>query len=125
MKPDATIITLNDMEFYAYHGCYEEERVIGNRFSVTLRMAYDASQAAASDDLSDALNYAEAYRIVRKEMEQTSHLLEQVASRILNRLMDGFSQLQWAEVTVCKQNPPMQGPVRDVGVTMSLQREKA
>ena len=29
-------IILEQMEFYAYHGCFQEEQIIGNRFVVQL-----------------------------------------------------------------------------------------
>lgn len=123
MKPETAYITLNDMEFYAYHGCYAEEQTIGNHFTVQLRLGYDASVAAGSDRIEDALNYVEVYNAVHEEMQQTSHLLEHVASRMLRRLMQQFPQILSAEVTVRKHNPPMQLPVHDVAVTMQMERE--
>jgi hypothetical protein len=32
------IIEIEEMEFYAYHGHYEEERVVGNRFLLDLKL---------------------------------------------------------------------------------------
>jgi len=122
MNTSLTIITLSDMAFYAYHGCYAEEQAIGNHFLVQLQLAYDASAAASSDQLDQALNYAEAYRLTAEEMQQASRLLEHVAARILQRLMAAFPQLVRAEVTVSKLNPPMQGQMRQVSVTMQQQR---
>jgi dihydroneopterin aldolase len=29
-------IQIEDMEFYAYHGCYQEEAIVGNQFLVNL-----------------------------------------------------------------------------------------
>ena len=29
------IIEIEGMEFFAFHGCYETERVVGNKFMVT------------------------------------------------------------------------------------------
>lgn len=123
MSHKVTYITLNDMEFYAYHGCYAEEQAIGNHFTVQLRLGYDASRAAVSDRIEDALNYVEVYDAIHEEMQQTSHLLEHVAARMLSRLMRQFPQICLAEVTVRKHNPPMQLPVHDVAVTMQTQRE--
>ena len=49
-------IQLNGMEFYAYHGCYQEEQVIGNHFLVDITMDTDMEKVSNSDDLGDALN---------------------------------------------------------------------
>ena len=79
-------IRLNGMEFYAYHGCYRDEQLIGNNFLVDITMDTDMEKASKSDDLCDALNYAEVYEIVKQEMSIRSFLLENVSSRILNKL---------------------------------------
>lgn len=117
-----TYIDLEDMEFYAYHGCYSEEQQIGNHFVVQLRLGYDAERASRTDDINDAVNYTEAYRIVQQEMSITSHLIEHVAARILASLMAQISPLREAVVTVKKMNPPMPGYMRSVSVTLKSVR---
>jgi dihydroneopterin aldolase len=117
-------IDIEDMDFYAFHGCYAEEQAIGNRFTVSLRLGYPAGKAAGSDDLGDALNYAQAYDIVQKEMELPSRLLEHVAKRILDALFARFGQLGYAQVKISKINPPLGGKVRCVSVTMERSAPK-
>jgi dihydroneopterin aldolase len=56
-------IKLNEMEFYAFHGCYNEERMVGNNFLVDISMDTDMEKASRSDNLHDALNYAQVYDI--------------------------------------------------------------
>jgi dihydroneopterin aldolase len=109
-------IRLNGMEFYAHHGCYLEEQVIGNHFVVDLIMDTDMESASSSDELHDALNYAEAYELIKQEMSIRSHLLEHMSARILDRLFERFPQLDRAEVCVAKLNPPIGGQLRSVSV---------
>jgi dihydroneopterin aldolase len=110
-------IRLSDMEFYAYHGCYHEEQLTGNHFLVDIMMDVDMERASKSDDLSDALNYAEVYELVTQEMAIQSYLLEHVSARILDKLFERFPQLNQAEVCVSKLNPPVSGKMRSVSVT--------
>ena len=49
------IIELEGMEFKAYHGCLEQEKVRGNAFTVDFRGELDLYAAAESDDLNDTL----------------------------------------------------------------------
>ena len=63
------IIELEGMEFKAYHGCLEQEKVRGNLFTVDFRGELDLSAAAESDNLNDTLNYGEIYEIVADEMK--------------------------------------------------------
>lgn len=117
------IIQIEQMEFYSYHGHYEEERIVGNRFLVDLSMQADCSKAAVTDKLADALNYQKAYEVVSKEMKAKSYLLEHIAGRILDTLFIHFPELESAEVKVSKLNPPMGGKIQAVSVTLS--RHKA
>jgi dihydroneopterin aldolase len=115
-------IRLNEMEFYAYHGCFREEQMIGNRFLVDVTMDCNMEKASDSDDLSDALNYAEVYGLVKKEMAIRSHLLEHLSSRILDRLFENFPQLNSAEVCVAKLDPPIGGTMQSVSVSQKFTR---
>ena len=116
-------IRLNEMEFYAYHGCYRDEQLTGNHFLVDITMDTDMKNASQTDDLCDALDYAEAYKLVKQEMSIRSHLLEHVSSRILDRLFECFPQLEKAEVCVSKLNPPVEGQLKSVRVTQYRERQ--
>ena len=113
------LIKIENMEFYAYHGHFKEEQIVGNRFLVDLTIETDMQMPAKSDDLNDALDYQKAYNIVKDEMETKSHLLENIAGRILDSLYNNFSTIKKAEVKVSKMNPPMGGKMERVSVTLS------
>ena len=111
-------IEIEGMEFYAYHGHFAEEQIVGNRFIVDLIIITDCTKASQSDDLADALDYQTSYRIVREEMEIKSHLLEHVAGRILDRIFASSSSIEKARVKISKLNPPMGGQIERVSVTL-------
>lgn len=113
-------VELNGMEFFAHHGCFEDERTIGNRFVVNLSMETDVTVPSVTDDISDALNYQEVYGIVRDEMMKPSHLLEHVAGRILASVKSSFPQIEKVTVRIDKLNPPIGGYLYSSSVTMSL-----
>ena len=115
-------IRLNGMEFYAYHGCYLEEQLTGNHFLVDLVMDIEMEKASKTDDLHDALNYAEVYELVKQEMSIPSHLLEHVSARILDKLFGRFPQLERVEVCVSKLNPPIGGQVGSVSISQQRSR---
>ena len=115
---DIGIIELEGMEFKAFHGCLEEERLNGNIFTVDFKGELPLSAAAESDALEDTLNYAGIYDIVAKEMSVPSDLLEHVAGRIVKALENEFPQLKSFSVRVSKMNPPVNGAVRWSRVTL-------
>ncbi len=112
------VIEIEGMEFYAFHGHFAEEQIVGNRFIVDLTLRTDCSKAAKSDDLKDALNYLAVYQIIKEEMQIKSHLLENVAERIIGRLYAGFEKLEKAKVKISKLNPPLGGQIEKVSVTL-------
>ena len=105
---------MNDMEFYAHHGCSPEEQAKGNEYIVNITMDTEMEKASQTDNLSDALNYVEVYELVKAEMEISSHLLEHLSNRILDRLFERFPKLDYAKVSVSKLNPPIEGKMKSV-----------
>jgi dihydroneopterin aldolase len=118
-------IVIEEMEFYAFHGHYQEEQIVGNRFLVDLEMEADLTDAADSDNLNDAVNYQQAYQIIKNEMRRTkSNLLENIGKRILDALYTEMEGIQKASISIRKLNPPMGGPIKSVGIKMSRKQKK-
>lgn len=112
------IIEIEDMEFFAFHGCFEAERVVGNRFLVNACLRYDCGLPALTDQIADALNYQAVYEVIAREMMQPSHLLEHVAQRILDALYAAFPQLESARIKISKMNPPLGGQIKCTSLTL-------
>ena len=114
-----SLIKLEGMEFFAYHGCFEEEQIIGTKFRIDLNIEANVDEAAETDDLSKTINYLSVYQMVKKQMEIKSRLLENVGKRILDELYNQFPVIIKAEVKVSKLNPPLGGKLDSVSLTLS------
>lgn len=112
-------VELTGMEFFARHGCLEEERRDGNNFLVDLSYEYDGLAAARGDDLSLAVDYSAVYAVVAREMDIPSNLLENVALRIAGALESEIPGIRNVSVSVSKKNPPVGGPCGWSKVTFS------
>ncbi len=112
------LIQIENMEFYAFHGHFKEEQIVGNKFIVDLTIETDMSGPSKSDNLKDAVNYQKAYQIVKAEMEKKSYLLENIAGRILDALYSEMTGIKKATVKVSKMNPPVGGRIGSVSVVM-------
>ncbi len=117
------LISIENMEFFAYHGCFSEEQIIGTRFIVDLYIEPDTSEAEQTDQLSKTINYQDVFLLVKAQMEIKSKLLEHVGRRILNNLMEQYPDIEYAEVKVSKMNPPLGGKVGNVSLTLSTEDE--
>jgi 7,8-dihydroneopterin aldolase/epimerase/oxygenase len=103
------LISLEGMEFFAYHGYYDEEQKIGNKYSIDLTIEADLSNAAESDRLKDTINYEELYKLVLEVMLTKHRLLEHVAHDIIEKIKATFNSVQKVTVGVSKYNPPIGG----------------
>jgi dihydroneopterin aldolase len=115
-------ILLEKMRFYAYHGFYIEEQRIGNNFVVDLKIVLPFGDAVKTDQLSDTLNYEAVYLLVKEQMMIPSKLLEHLADRILNKLMETFVSIQALEIRLSKLSPPLGGEIEKVTIVLSKKR---
>jgi len=109
-------ISLENMEFHAYHGCLEHEKTLGNTFIVSLRMEMDTSLAGKTDELADTLNYQLVYDVVKQEMEIPSKLIEHIGQRIVEKVSSTFPQITGLYLKLSKLNPPLGGKVDAVSI---------
>ncbi|MFT5925584.1 MAG: dihydroneopterin aldolase [Rubritalea sp.] len=115
-------IQLENVRIYTNHGCLHEEDLIGSEYRVDLEVTANLSKSAQSDDLLDTVDYVSLNKIIVEEMTQRSKLLEHVAQRILDRIIEEESLVERAEIKVAKINPPIGGDVQSVVIIMSQVR---
>jgi 7,8-dihydroneopterin aldolase/epimerase/oxygenase len=111
-------ISIEGMEFFSYHGHFKEEQIIGTRFTVDLFMETDTKDAELTDNLAKTVNYQAVYNLVAKEMAVKSHLLENVARRVLDSIAREFPQISTSRIKISKMNPPVGGKVERVSVEL-------
>ncbi len=112
-------IELVDLEFFAYHGVYEEERKTGNNFRVNLLVEGDFYEAVETDALEATINYEILHEIITTEMHIPSKLLEHVAGRIKKGIIEKFPTTQKLKVSIEKLNPPIKGKCKATRVTLT------
>ena len=83
-------IVLNRMEFRAFHGCYDLEQQVGNRFTVDLEITAELGEVASEDCVEKAVNYLLVYETVREQMRVTQRTIERVSMNIMDASMPGF-----------------------------------
>ena len=98
---------------------HKEEQVVGNKFLVNISIETNCTKAGISDNLNDALDYQKVYTLIKEEMEKKSFLLENICSRILDKLYLQFNSIEKASIKVSKINPPMGGQIKKVSVTLT------
>ena len=102
------IIELKGLQFYSFHGLYEEEKKIGGEFVVDVLAKLDSTHHEVSS-IEETVNYAEVFGIVKKEMDQPRELLETLTQSIAEKIHSKFSSIKEIEVRVEKKVPPITG----------------
>ncbi|MEZ0540060.1 dihydroneopterin aldolase [Fibrella arboris] len=111
-------ISLEGLEFFAYHGFYDEEQKIGNKYAVDITVFADFSEAARLDRLSATVNYEALYRITADVMKQPARLLEHIAHSLIAGIKQQFPAVDSVEVSVSKFNPPIGGVCHRARITL-------
>jgi dihydroneopterin aldolase len=102
-------ISLEGLEFYAFHGHYEEEQKLGNKYSVDLEIDANIIEAMESDKLRYTVDYTVVYQCVKEVMQVKHRLLEHIAHEIILKVSQKFSGIKRITVHVSKFNPPIGG----------------
>ena len=111
-------IYIVSLRMHAFHGVLEQEKTVGNDYTVSVTLEYPLENACRTDNLDDTINYATVAETVVEEMQKPSKLVEHVAGRIIRRLKDLFPATTMVRVNVRKVAPPMPYDMDGAGVEL-------
>jgi 7,8-dihydroneopterin aldolase/epimerase/oxygenase len=113
-------IVLSGLEFFARHGAFAEETVLGGRFLVDIELFVALSNAV---NLEDTVNYASVFEAVKLETTEQRHaLIETLANRIAAQILHDHALVERVIVRVHKPHAPIPGVFRDVFVEVDRSR---
>ena len=115
-------IALEGMQFHAYVGWYEEEKVLGNEMTIDLYLDVNLNQTT-KDSLPETLDYERVFETVKQVMEAKMHLMETVCQQIITSVALLSKSIEKIKVRVCKLNPPITGRLQRVFVEEEWKRE--
>ncbi len=103
-------VRLKNAIFYAYHGVGEAEHKVGARYEVDAELYFDFSVAGQTDSLRQTVDYEQVYGKISKVITSRKfYLIEAVAKKIADELMQDFPILDAVHIKVRKRNPPVGG----------------
>ena len=119
------IIRIKKATFYGYHGVRSEEQSVGGKFEADVDIYTDFSEASNKDKLDKTIDYHEVYSFMYKlALEQKYYLIESLATKIANELLNKFKLISKVAVRVRKNNPPLGGVVDCVEVAVIKERSE-
>ena len=119
----ADSIELRGLRVRGHHGVFDHEKRDGQDFLVDLVLWTDFTAAAASDDLADTVDYGALALFARDVVAgPPCDLIETVAVRIADGIMDLAPQAAAVEVTLHKPQAPIPAEFADVAVVARRSR---
>ncbi|RFM27115.1 dihydroneopterin aldolase [Deminuibacter soli] len=115
-------IELSALQFFAYHGLYEEEKRLGNRFELDVTIVYQPGYFPPRT-IDDTLDYVSVYSLIKQVMEQREDLLETVLHNMAHSLFNTFAPIHTVQLYLKKQQPPIVGFEGVIGIRYSAARE--
>lgn len=116
-------IKLNQMQFHAHIGVYDEERVVGQDVLINVELVIDQVDfdKLAEDKLENTINYGPIYRTISKIVSRDDiKLIETLATLIMQTIyQENSEQLDNVIVSVKKQNLPINGILDSAEVEVS------
>ena len=99
------LIALENMEFFACHGVYPEEQILGNKFIVDIYITTSLEDATLTDEVNDTINYETVFLLIQVEMKKKVQLIETLNHNIINELKRQFNNIEEVKVRVRKHRP--------------------
>ncbi len=113
-------VHLHNVLFYAYHGIYEEEKVLGNEYELSADIQFhEANEVIYS--IQQTINYVEIYKIIQKRMDIPSPLLETIIMDIGNSIKKKYDNVRSIAIHLKKIHPTIMGMQGSVGVSWQKQ----
>jgi len=107
-------IHLQQLEFFAYHGLYEQEKLNGNNFIVDVDVETTIEEKITS--VGQTIDYVTLYEIISKRMAVATPLLETLAQEMVEELLAADSRIRSISLSVKKLTPPIANFKGTVGV---------
>ncbi|MGL4772922.1 MAG: 2-amino-4-hydroxy-6-hydroxymethyldihydropteridine diphosphokinase [Clostridium sp.] len=101
-------IYLENVEIFANHGVFSEEKFLGQKFIISLELDVDLSVAAKTGDLNASVHYGELCHKIEEEFKKQSYdLIETACEEIANFVLFTYPQVNKVKVLLKKPWAPI------------------
>ena|SRR5680860_14748 len=117
-------IALKNCAFFARHGVYDEEKVLGQRFFVDAFLTVDGGKALHDDEIEGTVDYGKAFLAIQEIiLGERKYLIEALALHVAKSLCEKFPMVLKAQVTIRKPNAPVPGVIDNVEVSITYPQQ--
>ena len=117
-----SLIKVEGIRVYAYHGHLPEEATLGGHFRLNVYVTLDTSLVETSDNLSDTIDYVKIIEVVEEEMKKRANMIEVPAKRIADAIIK-FNHAEHVKVELEKILPPIDAKFDNISVTVESKKQ--
>lgn len=115
-------IIIKDLEIYANHGVFKEEKSLGQKFIISMELYLDMREAGNSDDLTKSVHYGIVCNEVdRFFKENTYDLIERAAEETCKFILTTFKEIKKVKLKLKKPWAPIGKPLDYAAVEIERQ----
>lgn len=108
---------IKDLEIYANHGVFQEEKTLGQRFLISLELFINLREAGTTDDITKTVHYGELCNLIEKEFKKESYdLLEKATEKLAEFILLEYDLVERVKVTIKKPWAPIGKSLRYAAV---------
>ncbi len=117
---------IKDLELFGFHGVFEEEKRLGQKFILSLELDLDLKLAGRTGDLTKSVHYGELCEKVGDEFVRESYeLIETVALNLADFILNEYKMINGIKVFLKKPWAPIKKHLDTVEIMIERRRHKA
>lgn len=101
-------IFLKNVEIFANHGVFQEEKTLGQKFILDIELFLDTKEAGVTGDLTKSVHYGELCHRIEEEFTKESYdIIETAAQKIADYILHNYEIVQNVKITLKKPWAPI------------------
>lgn len=99
---------LENIEIFANHGVFKEEKTLGQKFIISLELTIDMREAAITGDLNKSVHYGELCHRIEEEFKRESYdLIETATEKLAEYILFNYDMVKRVKVMLKKPWAPI------------------
>ena len=99
---------LENIEIFANHGVFKEEKTLGQKFIISLELTIDMREAAITGDLNKSVHYGELCHKIEEEFKRESYdLIETATEKLAEYILFNYDMVKKVKVMLKKPWAPI------------------
>ncbi len=117
-------IRLNNIKLYGYHGCFPEEKSLGQPFEIDVEIDADLTRAVAEDRLTTTTDYSIIHKTIETVFTQNKYNLIETAADRIGKAILALDHFNSVTVRVRKISAPIAAAFDSIEVELTQKRSK-